>query len=135
MKKSEIISRLRLLIADMEQPEQSAEALGASAPRQPKQPDGPDNWQRGFCNHWSVKQTANGKTMGSLGIKDAPGFYKIFDEKILEKFDPVRKGQELEYVLKPWNDTFTVHKMRLVGTVPMGASKASHGIDADEIPF
>ena len=135
MKKSEIISRLRLLIADMEQPEQQVEALGASAPRQAKQPDGPDNWQRGVCNHWSVKQTANGKTMGSLGIKDAPGFYKIFDEKILEKFDPVRKGQELEYVLKPWNDTFTVQKMRLVGTVPMGASKASHGIDADDIPF
>ena len=135
MKKSEIISRLRLLIADMEQPDQPVEALGASAPRQPKQPDGPDNWQRGVCNHWSVKQTAKGNSMASLGIKDAPGFYKIFDEKILEKFDPVRKGQELEYVLKPWNDTFTVQKMRLVGTVPMGAIKASHGIDADEIPF
>ena len=135
MKKSEIIARLRSIIADMEQPEQPVEALGASAPRQPKQPEGPDNWQRGVCNFWRVKQTAKATTMGSLGIKDAPGFYKIFDEKLLLKFDPVQIGQELEYVLKPWNDTFTVQKMRLVGTVPVGASKASHGIDADEIPF
>ena len=135
MKKSEIIARLRSIIADMEQPEQPVEALGASAPRQPKQPEGPDNWQRGLCNFWRVKQTAKGTTMGSLGIKDAEGFYKIFDEKLLLKFDPVQIGQELEYVLKPWNDTFTVQKMRFVGTVPVGASKASHGIDADEIPF
>ncbi len=135
MKKTEIIARLRSIIADMEQHEQPVEALGASAPRQPKQPDGPDNWQRGVCNFWRVKQTAKGNTMGSLGIKDAEGFYKIFDEKLLLKFDPIREGQDLEYVLKPWNDTFTVQKMRLVGTVPVGASKASHGIDADEIPF
>lgn len=135
MKKSEIISRLRLLIADMEQPEQPVEALGASAPRQPKQPDGADNWQRGVCNFWGVKQKDDGKVIGSLGIRDAEGFYKVFDSALLDKFDPIRKGQELEFVLKAWKDTFVVQKMRLVGTVPMGASKASHGIDADEIPF
>ena len=59
----------------------------------------------------------------------------MFDSALLDKFDPIRKGQELEFVLKAWKDTFVVQKMRLVGTVPVGASKASHGIDADEIPF
>jgi|GEM_PF-6140774 len=85
--------------------------------------------------YWGVKDTKNGKPMASLSPKtdsEERVFWRVFDEKLILKVDPLRKGERVRATIRPWNDTFVVDALERVGA---SAPAGSAGIGEDEIPF
>jgi len=58
--------------------------------------------------------------------------WRVFDEKLILKVDPLRKGERVRATIRPWNDTFVVDALERVGA---SAPAGSAGIGEDEIPF
>lgn len=123
VKPSEIAQALRALADKIEMGGRQA------APSAPAAAAPTSDGVAGIVAFWDVKQRDNGKVMASLKLQSGQRFV-CFDEKVIQRIDPLQRGDKIVVSLKPWTKKDGTTEFLIAGV-----TKGSGGIDADEIPF
>lgn len=124
VKPSEIAQALRALADKIEMGGKQS-----PLPAQPAAEKPTSDGVAGIVAFWDVKQRDNGKVMASLKLASGQRFV-CFDEKVIQRIDPLNRGDKIVVSLKPWTKKDGTTEFLIAGV-----TRGSGGIDADEIPF